>query len=255
MCLLALAYRVHPDYPFLLCANRDEFYKRETKKAHYWDDAPNVLAGRDMVGMGTWMGVTEGGRFAALTNYRDPHESKTNKRSRGDVVKQFLTEQQSAEEYAMILRQTKAEFQGYNALFGDLSNLYYYSNVSDDIQKLERGIYGLSNHLLNTNWPKVEQLTSDLQTCVQRQEINTECLFHALSNSEKAADHLLPDTGVGLELEKKLSSIFIHSPAYGTRSSTVIMMNEKNVTFIERTFENGQQTGEQHFLINLRTNR
>ncbi len=195
------------------------------------------MAGRDLEKMGTWMGVTKNGRFAALTNYRDPNEKTENKKSRGELVSDFLTEDTLPKSYLENIQKTRNEYPGFNLILGDINGLYYYSNVENEITLLQPGIYGVSNHLLNTNWPKVQKGRIGLETCLKSQSDNLkECLFSSLEDADPASDEELPHTGVSLDWERRLSSLFIQSEEYGTRSSTVLFMNKEKVEFVERTF-------------------
>jgi len=228
---------MHPTYRLIVAANRDEFYERPTAPAHYWEDAPHVLAGRDLLKMGTWMGVTTSGRFAALTNYRDPAEETRGRRSRGEVVADFLKGTASPEAFAAAASSRRELYPGYNLLAGDADELYYYSNVADDARKLPPGIYGVSNHLLDTPWPKVERGKAGLAEAIQGSGGGlAERLFDVLRDAEPAPDERLPSTGVPLDWERLLSPIFIRSPerGYGTRSSTVILAADDAIHFRER---------------------
>ncbi|MFD1706370.1 NRDE family protein [Siminovitchia sediminis] len=241
MCIIFAAYRSHPDYELIIAANRDEFYRRPSKAAHFWDDEPNILAGRDLKQMGTWMGITKSGRFAALTNYRSPAEfQKPYKRSRGQIVKDFLAGNEAPIEFLKRLQHKKEEYRGFNILVGDQKELYYYSNIGNQIQKLQAGIYGLSNDQLDTPWPKAEKGKQHLQQLLNRSNWNCEDLFKLLADHDPAPSDKLPQTGIPVELEKMLSSIFIQSPDYGTRCSTVLLIDrEHEVHFVERTFDGG----------------
>lgn len=238
MCIIFAAYRSHPDYPLIIAANRDEFYARPTKEAHFWDDEPHLLAGRDLEQMGTWMGVTKTGRFAALTNYRNPNESRHDKKSRGQIVRDFLSSETAPEPFLQKLQQNRHHYQGFNLLLADQQSFYYYSNVENEIKKLEQGIYGLSNHLLDTPWPKVEKGKQRLKMLASKgMVIDEQQLFAILEDREFAQKEELPDTGVSSDWEKQLSSIFIDTPTYGTRCSTVVTIHQSGETnFIEKTF-------------------
>ncbi|WLR52790.1 NRDE family protein [Bacillus tianshenii] len=251
MCLILLAYQVDKTYPLIVAANRDEFYKRPTAPVHYWEDAPYVLAGRDLEKHGTWMGITKTGRFAALTNYRNPNE-KSKLRSRGEIVSRFLKGKMSTKEYGEQLKSERADFPGYNVLFGSDDHLMVYSNVDNQLIPLKAGIYGLSNHLLDTPWPKVEKGKSGLKKAI-RTGCKDEELFQVLSNAEPAPDKLLPQTGVGVEWERRLSPLFITSPDYGTRASTVLKINkDSKVHLVEQTFTSEGQIDQRQFNFQLR---
>lgn len=237
MCLILFAYRIHPKYPLIVAANRDEFYDRKSLPAHFWEDKPTILAGRDLEKMGTWMGVTTTGRFSVITNYRDPKEVIDGKRSRGELVVNALTYKGSIKEYMMKVSLMKNDYPGYNLLVGERKELYYYSNRGGEIQKLKPGIYGLSNHLLDSDWPKVIKGKRELSAIVAGEENNlVSRLFNLMQDDERFPDELLPKTGVSLEWERMLSPLFIKTKHYGTRSSTILLMSETNIEFFERTF-------------------
>jgi uncharacterized protein with NRDE domain len=252
MCLVLFAYHVHPEYKLIVAANRDEFHQRPTAPAHYWEDSPEILAGRDLEKMGTWMGVTKTGRFAALTNYRDPNELTEGKRSRGEVVANALMYNGETKEYMNSLEKNPLLYPGYNLLAGDRNALYYYSNVSGhDWQKVLPGIHGVSNHLLNTEWPKVQIGKEGMSAILQEAQVDLpEKLFTLLQNADPAPDENLPKTGVSLEWERKLSPLFIKSEGYGTRSSTVLLMSDYEIQYIERVFTNDSLT-EKKFTMPL----
>ncbi|MEH7305662.1 NRDE family protein [Neobacillus drentensis] len=237
MCLILFAYQVHPVFKLIVAANRDEFYGRPTAPAHYWEDSPGILAGRDLEKMGTWMGVTTTGRFVALTNYRDPEEVAAGKRSRGELVADALKYKGNVKDYLKNLEERKDLYPGYNLLAGDRKELYYYSNKGQELQKIEPGIYGVSNHLLNTEWPKVQKGKKGMSTIIngEKDEL-VERLLCILQDADQAPDELLPKTGVSLEWERRLSPLFIKSENYGTRSSTVLMMSDKEIQYVERVF-------------------
>ncbi len=237
MCLILFAYQVHRTYPLIVAANRDEFYGRPTQPAHFWEDAPHVFAGRDLEKMGTWLGVTRDGRFAGLTNYRAPGEKEAGRRSRGELVADFLTGCGAPEAYLQDVAGRSQDYPGFNLLAGGPETLYYFSNREGRIRKLEPGIYGLSNHLLNTEWPKVKRGKEELARILSENGPDMpERLLRLLQTAERAPDHLLPSTGVSLDLERLLSSIFIQSEAYGTRSSSIVLMSGREIFFKERTY-------------------
>lgn len=251
MCLILFAYQQHPQYKLIVAANRDEFYGRPTLPIHYWEDQPDILAGRDLEKLGTWMGVTKTGRFAALTNYRNPQEVTEGKRSRGELVKDALTYIGNPLHYMQNLANNKDQYPGYNLLVGDIKNLYYYSNMGQELIKIEPGIYGVSNHLLNTDWPKVSKGKVELSKMIyDRREFMVDKFFSLLSNSEISPDEQLPNTGVPLEMERMLSPLFIKSENYGTRSSTVLLISEEEIHYVERVYSKEEMT-EQTFTITL----
>ncbi|MGH8492930.1 MAG: NRDE family protein [Moraxellaceae bacterium] len=240
MCLIALAWQAHPDYPLVVMANRDEFYRRPTTPARFWPEAPRLLAGRDLAAGGTWLGVTRQGRFAALTNYRDP-EAPAGERSRGLLVSSFLQGQDSAWDYAMQVAAEGPHYGGFNLLLGDGQALVVVSNRGTAPTRLSPGVHGLSNHLLDTPWPKVKKAKAGLEQALPALE--SEHLLALLRNDSQADDDALPDTGVGLAMERMLSPLFIASPQYGTRASTVLLLGRERVLFVEQTFD-GDGAGE-----------
>ena len=238
MCLLLTALNTHPAYKLILLANRDEHYDRPTCPAAFWDEAPSVLAGKDLQGGGTWLGITRNGRIAAVTNYRDPSSMKEGAPSRGRLVSDFLLGQEGPLEYLDKLDQEAGKYNGFNLIVGDKDQLYWYSNRSLGVHPLSAGIHGLSNHLLDTPWPKVAKSKDALTRLLSGQRApSLEELFHILADRTVPDDASLPHTGVELEWERILSPIFIVSPTYGTRSSTVLLIDvQDRVTFVEKTF-------------------
>lgn len=240
MCVIFFAYRQHPKFPLILLANRDEFYHRKTEAARPWTDFPDILAGRDLVGGGSWLGVTKNGRFAAVTNYRDPR-APAGQHSRGALVADFLKSDEPPEIYLRDIQSRAREFSGFNLLVGELNRdrdeILYFSNRGAEIKKLGPGLYGLSNHLLDTPWRKVERGKSVLAGLLKKERIVREALFKLLTDKTLAEDADLPDTGIGYEKEKALSAIFIETPFYGTRCSTVLTFDgDFQTDFEERVF-------------------
>ena len=241
MCLILFAYRAHPRYHLILAANRDEYYNRPTATAGFWSDSPYVLGGRDLHNMGTWLGITHTGRFAALTNYRNPRSVMADARSRGELVKDFLTCRQSPPVYLKKVSQEQHLYNGFNLLIGDDTSLWYFGKQEGLARELGPGIYGLSNHLINTPWPKVSKgirsLRGILAAANSETVVDTKNLFVLLHDSTPAAEKDLPDTGVSRDWERILSPIFVCSPEYGTRCSTVLLIGVNGVVeFTERTY-------------------
>ena len=237
MCLIVFAYDVHPSYRLILAANRDEFYGRPSAPADFWDDQPQVLAGRDLKEGGTWLGVTKKGKFAAISNYRDPSAFKSNALSRGGLVSRFISGKQSPSHYLEKISPQADKYNGYNLILGEGSDLFVFSNRGGK-QELKPGIYGLSNHLLNTPWPKVSRGKRLLKAALDKKGAELgKALFDLLADRHIPPDRKLPATGIGLEWERVLSSIFITSPVYGTRSSTILLIGKNNcVKFVEKVF-------------------
>lgn len=238
MCLLLFAYQCHPRYRLVLASNRDEFYDRPTAAAHFWSDCPEILAGRDLTRLGAWLGVTRTGRFAALTNYRVPASAMPEVRSRGELVSAYLHSRQHPRAYLQTLEGQGSLYPSFNLLAGDLASLWYYSNVRNRLEKIPPGLYGLSNHFLNTPWPKVEKCRQQLAAYLSAAAtVEPEPIFKFLANESRAPDADLPDTGVGPEWESLLSAPFVRSPSYGTRASAVLLIDRQSrVLFKERTF-------------------
>ncbi len=240
MCVIFFAFQKHPEYPLILVANRDEFYDRPAEAAANWDDQPTVFAGRDLVAGGTWLGVSKSGKFAAVTNYRERTIGKA-VRSRGALTVDFLTGSDSAEIYLEQLQKRKNEYTGFSVLVGEInenqSAVFYFSNRTGTVKKLKSGIYGLSNHLLDTPWPKIQNGKDRFERAIAGSEISENELFKIMTDKMPAVDALLPDTGIGIERERILSSIFIESPGYGTRCSTLMTFDrDYKCSFEERIF-------------------
>ena len=237
MCIILFAYKTHPKYKLLLASNRDEFYERPTEALSQWTKNRNIFAGRDKKDGGTWMGVTEDGRFSALTNYRDLSRIKDQPPSRGHLVSNFLKANTPAKIYLEGLKGSAGIFNDYNLLVGDRNDLYYFSNVSGELIKIEPGIHGFSNHLLNTPWPKVKKGKEELATIIKREKIEKQAVIMLLNDTSTPPDSELPDTGVGLEWERALSSIFIKTEMYGTRASSVLTIDYNNkIGITEKSF-------------------
>lgn len=245
MCLIVIALRQHARYPLIILANRDEYYQRPAQPAEFWQEHPMVYAGRDLSAKGTWLGITRQGKIGMLTNYRDPSQTNPRAPSRGNLVKNYLTSELGPRAYLNSLQATAAHYQGFNLIVGDITQLYYFSNQNREIIPLCPGMHGISNHLLNTAWPKVELAKNLLASYLAiTDELDMTALFRILTDDSIPADRDLPNTGVGLQLERALSAIFIDYPraGYGTRASTVITLDNENLLhFYERTFLNGQR--------------
>lgn len=237
MCLILISKDVHPEYKLIVAANRDEFYNRRTKKAHFWSDNQEILAGMDLEAGGTWLGVNKFGKIAMLTNYRDISNIKNNAPSRGALVADYLKNDKSAREYLNSINGKAKIFNGFNLIAGNIDSLYYLSNYSDSLIKLGRGNHGLSNHLLNTPWYKVEKGKEKLDKLVSGKDINKEDLFSLLYDDIKAPVDSLPKTGLPRDKEHDISSMFIKTTDYGSRCSTLVMVDrQNNLHFVERTY-------------------
>ncbi|HVY05116.1 MAG TPA: NRDE family protein [Burkholderiales bacterium] len=243
MCLILVAYLTDPRYRLVVAANRDEFFSRPTAAADYWKDAPGVLGGRDLEKGGTWMGVTTQGRWAAVTNYRDGSAPGPGSRSRGDLVARYLCGTTPASDYVAATSARAGEYHGFNLLAGDVHGLHYLSNHDGGAIKLAPGIYGLSNRLLDTPWPKVERGKSGLRDALAGNvgaDRLTEDLLAMLADRRVADEAQLPSTGISRDWEKRLSAPFIVAPGYGTRASSVLLMDQEGeISFRERSFGEG----------------
>ncbi|HMJ71252.1 MAG TPA: NRDE family protein [Cyclobacteriaceae bacterium] len=237
MCLIFAALNHHPIYKLIVAANRDEFYNRKTAAASYWDDFPNVVGGRDLEAGGTWMGMSTGGKISMLTNYRDPANIMVNAPSRGHLVADYLEQQVNAEDYTKLVRTKASQYNGFNLIIGTVDELYYLSNYQDEITRLNNGLYGLSNHLLDTPWPKVARGKMKLEPLLRKSDLSSGDLMEFLYDDQVATEGL-PDTGIGAERERALSSMFIKTPTYGSRCSTVVLVGQDNrVQFTERVYD------------------
>lgn len=261
MCLILLAWQVHDDFPLVVAANRDEYFDRPTAAARFWQaqNHPDLLAGQDLQAGGTWLGITRSGRFAALTNYREPENRQTASPnpSRGRLVADFLCSDLSAEAYLDGLQSNAADYRAFNLLCGTLHDgLWHFANRGEAAtrqqQRLAPGIYGLSNNLLDVPWPKVAQGKSDLAQALKALP-DERPLFDLLRDDRLHEDERLPRTGVSLEWERTLSAAFVRAPHYGTRSSTVLKLNRQGfISFDEQTWLTGAQPGNrQRFRFRL----
>ena len=254
MCLIIFAYQTHPDYHLVLTANRDEIYTRPTQTLHRWPDPIEIYAGRDEQEGGTWLGITKTGRFAAITNYRETG-TKTSSLSRGKLTADFLLGEHSPQQYLKEIVRNQDLYSGFNLILGEGEDLFYFSNRQHQIKQLTPGIHGLSNHLLNTAWPKVTQGKSRLAHLLKQTHLPTpHTLMHSLSDTQAAETESLPNTGVGTAAEKMLSPIFIKSAVYGTRASTVLTISKQGeVKLSENCFgPHGHKEGSKRYTFSIK---
>ena len=254
MCLVLIAYKVHPAYPLVIAANRDEYYLRPASPAGFWEDHPQILGGRDLQHGGTWLAVDRRGRVAAVTNYREPSESKQNLRSRGSLVTDFLFSHDTTQDYLNALAARVKEYDGFNLFAGDAESLYFYGSYRNRPLPMQPGVHGISNGDLDYPWPKVTRGKQALQALVaDSTSLDPESLFTILLDRSMPADAELPATGMGLQLERMLAPVFVTAGDYGTRASTVLIVNHNGrVDFAERSFGPGgelQNTVEFEFQI------
>lgn len=225
MCLIVFAWQVVPGSPLIAAANRDEFYARPSAPASWWEDRPYIYAGRDLQDGGTWIGITRSGRFAAITNVRGPSERRSDAPTRGRLVADFLGSTLSAIDYVAHITPDAARYNGFNLLLGDGKELLWYSNKGETDPRngkpLTPGIYGISNAQLDVCWPKVVRTKAQFASLLC-QGAPDACFFEMLTDTTRAGDCRLPSTGVGIERERVLSAVFIESPDYGTRASTLV---------------------------------
>ncbi len=254
MCVLVFAYKVHPKYKFIFAGNRDEFYERPSQHASIWGEEIKILSGIDLKSNGIWLGVTvqrkdevPAGDFVVVTNFRDFHNYKENPklRSRGLLALDFLTTKYNHNspetrfvDFGNNLILRSRDYNALNLIYGNFDQLYYYSNVKNTLEEIQPGIHGLSNSFLNIPWPKVHWAKLRFADIIYNSEKLVDDLLNLLSNQTKFSDELLPDTGIGLERERLLSSIFIKSEIYGTRASTIILVDYENkLKFFERNYD------------------
>ena len=259
MCLILIGYQIHNRYPLILAGNRDEIFSRPTAQLGFWPDYPQILGGRDLEEMGTWFGITKDGRYGAVTNYREGLSPPSKGLSRGHLVGRYLSGSIPPEEYLLNVEAEADRYNGFNLLIGDEDNLFYFSNRRQGIDKLSPGFHVLSNHLLNTSWPKTVLALSQFKEVVKHNEMVTHRdILNILTDQQHPPDGQLPRTGVSLEWERILSPIFIRSEEYGTRSSSVLIIdNKRMVTFYEKSWQAGSSTpkdpGEKIFSFEMQT--
>jgi uncharacterized protein with NRDE domain len=244
MCLIAVAWRVRGDLPLVVAANRDEWRERPAEPLHWWPDHPEILAGRDLQAGGTWMGITRAGRFAAVTNFRDPSEKRSTALSRGELVTDYLLGSDSPARFLSSLSARAREYNGFNLILGDGASLFYYGSREGEPRAIEPGVHGLSNHLLDEPWPKVVHARARMEAALAIRDPGP-ALFDLLSDTAVASDGELPSTGVGMDWERRLASALITGQDYGTRASTVLTISSGGeVAVEERTRDpNGAVSG------------
>lgn len=234
MCILFIAIEQHPNYPVIICANRDEFHQRPTEKMHHWS-TQNILAGKDLKAGGTWLGLSPSGKFSALTNFRRPAHFDTKKRSRGGLVVQALTS--SEQSIQQKLTKESHQYNDFNLVFGQLNNLQAFDSVNKKFVTLTPGFHSICNGALDDIWPKMALGIKALENTIVSESVNLEQLFSLMKNQETAIEQHLPDTGLSAELESLLSSIFIISPDYGTRSTAIILQTTSgDIEVYERNY-------------------
>lgn len=255
MCLIIFAFQSHPEYPLIVAANRDEFFHRPTEAANYWAEAPEILAGRDLQAGGTWLGINKSGGFSALTNFRDGNVEREFPASRGELPLCHLHQSEQLNHTIGQLYSQRDHYNGFNLLLGNSNRLAYLSNRSASPEiNLKPGIYGLSNALLDTPWPKVSSAKKELNSIIQRNWKDLTArqmdLFRLLENREQAPDRELPDTGIERDKERLLSSRFISSQDYGTRAATLVIFHRSGrIHFLERQYSHRQPPTTKEFTL------
>lgn len=231
MCLIVFAWQILPDLPLIAAANRDEFFERPTAPACWWEDHPDVYAGRDLQNRGTWMGITRSGRFAAVTNVRSGAPKYPDALSRGLLVANYLASSAAPEEYIAEIASSANRYNGFNLLVGNANQMIWYTNADTDDERngraLPPGIYGLCNGTLDSPWPKVVRTKAQFASLLC-QGAPEDAYFEMLTDTTKASDCRLPRTGVPLEWERALSSVYIDTPEYGTRASTIVHLHAQH---------------------------
>ena len=245
MCLVALAIDHDRRFPLVVAANRDEFYSRPANRLAWWTPdrgGPAILGGRDLESGGTWMGLTQQGRFAFLTNVRDPRRHDPQAPTRGTIVPAWLSGREATDRFWM--RTALSGHNGFNLVAADFTqgDCFWASSAEPHARRLQRGVYGLSNGGLDTPWPKVQTLKARLRASLavaQTVDSLAARLFAALADREVAPDSALPDTGVPPGWERALSAAFVRNPdnAYGTRCSTLVITERAGRHPVTHVFE------------------
>jgi uncharacterized protein with NRDE domain len=255
MCLILFSFKTHPRYKLVLAANRDEFFERPTLLADFWESDTNILGGIDIISGGTWLGVTTTGRFAAITNYRNPLALVTQPISRGKITRQFLQGESKTEDFLAEISMDKDHYNGFNVLLSDdgFETLHHYSNITNKLTVVSQGVHGLSNALLDTSWPKVDHGISKLSQRIGESNFQLEDIISIMTDKNIAQEDSLPRTGISLELERKLSPVFISMKGYGTRCTTAIRLDyDNNLEFLEVSYdESSYPTSSKQFNIQL----
>lgn len=258
MCLVLIAHRACAGYRLVVAANRDEYHGRPTAAAAHWHDHPAIVAGRDLEGGGTWLGMHTSGRFATVTNVRAGHAVRRGPRSRGLIVSDFLLSATDAPGHAAALMHSARDYDGFNLLSWDGEHLAWLSNQAGAPRTLAPGVHTLSNALLDTAWPKTDRLRAAFERVMQQHPRDPlPALLEVLRDNTRAADEHLPDTGIGQERERWLSSIFIEGAGYGTRCSSVLTVSDGgHVSFHERRYDDAARvSGDSRFEFELPAGR
>lgn len=254
MCLLVLAWQAHPRYRLIVAANRDEFHERPTAPLTKWPAPENILAGRDLRAHGTWLGLDRHRRFGVITNFRELQRPRPEAPSRGALIPRYLEGEASAATYLSRLEPEAPRYSGFNLLLTDGDSLWYASNRAERFARpLPPGVYGLSNQFLDTPWPKLRRVRRRFDAWLSDPaNASASELFALLDDRATAtADEELPQTGVPPEWERVLSAPFVLNPDYGTRCSTVLLLEPSGAGYLaERRFDpRGNPTGATEFAL------
>lgn len=257
MCLIIFDWAPQTDKPLRLLSNRDEFHARPSQSAHNWQDEPHIYGGRDLEKQGTWLGISSRGRMACVTNYREKNPREM-PHSRGEIVRNFLNSSHTGLVFANNLNSVQAKFPGFNALLFDGEQMIYSSNRSpDNFITLPPGIYGVSNHLLDTPWPKLVRAKRAFKAELSKSQTssNYDDMFRIMLDQNKAKREELPQTGVPEDVELLLSSIFIRSPTYGTRTTTYLELTKEGVFNMEERHHtpSTEEASGTHAQINIKS--
>lgn len=249
MCLILFQIDQHPRYKFILAANRDEEFARPTMAAHFWPEYPALLAGKDLLANGTWLGITKQGKFAAITNdYTGTMPKLPTGVSRGKLVLDYLIGNENPLTYMQQIQSNRAQYSGFNLIAGSIAQLYHYNNSSNEITSIDAGIHGISNATLDTPWPKVTQTKAALSSLDTPAVIDEEALFRIMADKTPAPDQQLPDLPLPIEQKRAVSANFIETPNFGTRSTTLLLVDhDDQVTFAERTYQANGRTSDARF--------
>lgn len=248
MCILFIALGQHPRYPLIVAANRDEEFSRPSQTARYWEDEPDIYGGRDLRAGGTWLAVSKAGRLAAITNLRAPDLYRDDAKSRGGLIPDYLLEP-NTELFRARLQRNRQQYNPFNLMFGDINRLTVFDSVNGHFTALDKGFHSVSNGPVDDYWPKMSRGVSLLEAHIaQRPDkaLDTERLFADMCDSTQADETVLPHTGIGLEAEKHLSSIFIPGDDYGTRTTSLLTFDGNEMVFHERDYDAGAQLRHNH---------
>jgi uncharacterized protein with NRDE domain len=238
MCLISMQLSQHASYKLILVANRDEQYDRPSLPAHFWPEHPELLAGKDLRDHGTWLGITKQGRIAAVTNsYLTTDQESDKKLSRGNLVMDYLTGSMGPGDYLDRIRQQRSDYNGFNLIVGSSASLHHYNNILDETSIIQKGNHAVSNATLDTPWPKVSRTKAAMVALTSSATLDEEALFHIMADRTPAPDDQLPDLPLPLPIQRAVSANFIETERYGTRSTTLILINHADqVTFVERSY-------------------